>query len=165
MQMKKEIKNEQMNSAAENKSSSSNSSNRESSNSSNITNREPKQVNELMKELATVLFQFKRLESSGKAISQAQQDQAKAIVSELSKAEIKFLGLIAKCWIHGNDCHMLNSELEIMVHFAKEEMIDEGFEKARKMIPGLASNVMGLMVYNNSIQYLYIDGTTQAVEF
>ena len=123
-----------------------------------------KMTNEAMKELASLFFQIKRAESAGKLLSEEQQQKAQKLVQDLKSVSIEFYGIIAKCWISGNDCHMLDSKLEIMKHFAKSEPIAQEFEKARSLIPGLPPQVVGLMVYSHEIQYLYVDGTVQTAE-
>lgn len=123
-----------------------------------------KSVDESMKELASMFFQIKRAESSGKALTPAQTERAKELVADLKAAEVRFYGIISKCWISGNDCHMLNENLEIMRHFNPKEDVPEGFQKARGLIPGIPSQVIALMVYSNQIQYLFLDGSTQVAE-
>lgn len=123
-----------------------------------------KSVDESMKELAAMFFQIKRAESGGKALSPAQTERAKELVADLKDSEVRFYGIISKCWISGNDCHMLNESLDIMKHFSPKEDVPEGFQKARALIPGLPSQVVALMVYSNQIQYLFLDGSTQVAE-
>ncbi|KYG66531.1 hypothetical protein AZI86_05660 [Bdellovibrio bacteriovorus] len=147
------------------KTSTSTGSSSSSVSSSAGTRSQPaKSVDESMKELAGMFFQIKRAESSGKALTPAQTERAKELVADLKAAEVRFYGIISKCWISGNDCHMLNESLEIMRHFRPNEEVPEGFQKARSLIPGLPSQVVALMVYSNQIQYLFLDGSTQVAE-
>lgn len=125
---------------------------------------QPKIVDDLTRQLANLLFQVKKSELKGKAITVQLQEQITLLTSELQKSESKFLGLLGKCYLAGNDCHMLDPGLEIAEHFVRSSPVPDGFEKARCMISFMPPNVVGLLVYNFQIQYLYLDGTTQAVE-
>jgi hypothetical protein len=133
--------------------------------SQSVSNRSnPKPVNELTKQLAMKLFQIKKLESAGKPLPDTIYKEVNEITSELQESEPQFIGLMGGCAIQGHDCHLLSPNLEIGEHIRESSPVPEGFENARRLVPSLDSNVVGLMVYGDRVDYLYLDGSTQEVE-
>lgn len=133
----------------------------------NVNNNIPsalKSIDANMKRLAQILFQVKKLESSSKILPPELEEEAKRLVSSLREEAVIFHGLLGKCWINGNDCHLLNDELDISRHFSKEESMNEELLIARSKIPMLPPTAVGILVFSNKLQILFADGTSRDME-
>lgn len=123
-----------------------------------------KNIDASMKRLAQILFLVKKLESSSKILPPELEEEAKQLINNLKEETVIFHGLIGKCWINGNDCHLLNHELDISRHFSKDETINEELMIARSKIPMLPPAAVGILVFSNKLQILFADGTSSDME-
>lgn len=83
---------------------------------------------------------------------------------ELVQAQSEFLGVLTRCMIPGCDVHTLSENKEIEDHFASAQSVPAGFERARALLNDSLDNVMCILVYNDHLELLYIDGTTERPE-
>lgn len=78
-----------------------------------------------------------------------------------SEASI-FLGIISICRLPGCDVHALDANFDIMKHFSNNEAMPEAFEKARPAALSLPIDAIGILVFNDHWEILFLNGKVES---
>lgn len=120
---------------------------------------------EMQKALVTLMMRIKKGETSGKGASPELDAAVQSLVSDMKSAQSEFQGIISRCWISGNDCHLLGGDLEILGHFNSSQAVPDAFTKIRPHVSKLPMSILAVFVFSDGCEYLFADGTTGPAEF
>lgn len=71
------------------------------------------------------------------------------------------LGMLSGCAIGGCDVHTLDRKMRIVRHFRHDESVPKGYELARAALRGCEPNTIAIVVYENHLERLLLNGTRQ----
>lgn len=118
---------------------------------------EPKKLAPLV---SRSVFRLKKAEVELQSLSKAELELTENLNAVPAEEHSVRLGLIARCWIDGNDVHLVDESLGITQHFRFDEPMPEGFEKARTLAANLPTHYCALIVYTDKVEALLMDGST-----
>lgn len=94
------------------------------------------------------------------------QNKSKAVPAEIADGLKGFgagsllLGVLSKCMIVGCDVHKLTyPDFDIVEHYSEDMPVPEEFRQAREKITSLPQTVIAVLVYNDHLEFLQVDGT------
>ena len=85
----------------------------------------------------------------------------KLLIKWASPGESRLLGVIGKCMIPGCDVHLLTLQQYVIRHFDLSSAIPDSFENARAYLKAPEDGVIAVLVYNDHMEVLMVDGTVR----
>jgi hypothetical protein len=85
--------------------------------------------------------------------------QTKQLLAQKQGENSHFLGIMGKCMIDGCDVHTLTTQGDIIEHFPVGEPTAPIFTRAREALSQATSNTVGVLVYDDRIEMILLDGT------
>lgn len=115
-------------------------------------------------QIADLLFELQGDNSSDHRLNQTKDQllsDVKRGVADLKREQPKLLGLLGRCAIEGCDVHKLDDSGNILEHYSFNESLPAPFAKARSVLANSAGSTIGILVYDDHLEFIFLDGSTK----
>ena len=89
--------------------------------------------------------------------------EVKEVVEEKKIEAPKLLGILGRCAIEGCDVHTLSDSGDYINHFTPSEALSGQFAKARMALQQCDSPTIGILVYNDRLELISLNGTVKTL--